>query len=83
MQSLEALLERCRGQEAAVAASRSVAGALQRPGSSSCSVWERCKSVAEPRKQQLQRLRALQERHSGMEVAVAASGSIVGGQTGQ
>ena len=40
----------------------SVAGALQGPGRSSCSVWERCRSVEEVRKQELQRLGALQER---------------------
>jgi hypothetical protein len=38
----------------AVAASGSMAAALQRPGSSSCSVRERCRSVAEARTQQLQ-----------------------------
>jgi hypothetical protein len=76
----------CIGEEAAVAASRSVAeagkqqlqrpGALQRPGSSSCSVWERCRSVIEARKQQLQRPGALQERCIGEEAAVAASRSV-------
>ena len=65
-----------RGEEAAVAASGSVTGALQRLGSSSCSDQERCRSVAEDQKQQLQRLGALQERHRGQEAAVAASGSV-------
>ena len=45
-----------RGQEVAVAASRNVAGALQKPGSSVCSGQERRRSVAEARKQRLQRL---------------------------
>ena len=50
-------------QEAAVAACKSVAGALQWPGSSSCSV---------------QHPGALQERCSGQEVALAAPRSVAG-----
>ena len=41
-----ALPELSVGSEAAVAASRSVTGALQRPGNSSCSVQERSRSAA-------------------------------------
>ena len=48
-------------QEHCVAASRRVAAALRDQGSSSCSVWERCKSVAQ--NQQLQRPGALQEAY--------------------
>jgi hypothetical protein len=42
-----ALQERFRGQEAVVAAAMIVAGA-QRPGSSSCSVWDRGRNIMAP-----------------------------------
>ena len=45
----------------------SAACELQWLGSSSCSVWEHCRSVAAARKQQLQRPRVLQERCSCQE----------------
>ena len=48
------------------------------PRSSSCSVQERCGSVARPPKQQLQRLGALQERIRGEKAAFATSRSAAG-----
>ena len=41
-----ALQDLSGGLEAAVAASRVVAGTLKRPGSSSCNVWKRCKACS-------------------------------------
>ena len=71
-----ALQERSVTPEAALAAFGSVAGALHGPRSSSCSAWERCRSVAVAWKQQLQRPEALQERCRGQEAAVPASRSV-------
>jgi hypothetical protein len=62
--------------EAADAASGNVAAALRGLGSCSCSVLERCSSVAVARKQRLQRPGALQEPWRGQEAAVAASRSV-------
>ena len=65
-------------RSAAVAVRGSAAGALQWPGSSSCRIRERCRSVAVARKQQLQRLGVQQELRSGQEAPVAASVSAAG-----
>ena len=56
-----------------------VAGALCSPRSSSCSVLERCRSVAWPLRQQLQRPGALQERS---EHPTPGGGSTSTGPTG-
>ena len=55
LQRLGALQERSVASAAAVAASRSVAGAFCGLRRSSCSVQQRCRSVAEAGEQQLQR----------------------------
>jgi hypothetical protein len=70
LQHPEALQEHCSGQESSVTTSRSIAGALQWPGSSSCSIQERCRSVPVTRQQQ--------SVAEAMEAPVAASGSIAG-----
>ena len=68
-----ALVERCVVHEAAVAAH-----GRERCRSSTCSVQERCSSVAWAQQQQLQRPCALQKRCVAPEAAVTASGSVAG-----
>ena len=84
LQRLGALQERSVVSEGAVAASGSVAGALCGLRSSSCSVPQRCRSVAEARKQQLQRSAAVaaiscsgQERKPGREARGAREPNII------
>ena len=55
---------------------RSVAGALRGPGGSSCSVQERCRSVANPKKQQWQRPGALQGAQAHVRGAGARHADI-------
>ena len=69
-----ALLQRCTGQQPAVAASVSVAGAFCGYRSSTCTVWERCRGVLWPQKQQLQFPGSLQECAVVPEAAVTAIG---------
>ena len=76
LRRLGALQERSVASGAAVAASGSVAGAFQRPGSNRRSVQERCRSDAE---QQLQRPRVLQGCFRCKGAAVAAPRSVAGG----
>ena len=56
---------------------------LEPPRSRSCSVWTRCRSVPEARKQQLQRPGAFHEACSGQEVAYRSVARACRGRCGR
>ena len=78
LQRPEVLQERCRGQETAVAVSGGVAGALQRPESSNCSVRERCRSVAAARNGIRSGIRDVAMKRSSCEAAQPRIRSVAG-----
>ena len=82
MPRLGKLKKRCRGKIRRVAASGSVAGALQRLGQERCSVPVRDVRVAEAGSGAMQRPGALQKRCRGSNRSVASSGNVAGAPRG-